>query len=360
MLVRSLLGKRDSPTDAVEDYCRLLGAALKERGCDFTLARVSWDEVGWAGALGELWRNSPDWKGSWVLAQYTALMWSRRGFPLLFLLVPGVLKLRKTRIAVVFHDPQPYGGKRFVDRARRVCQWVVMRWAYGLSDATVLTVPLEEAGWLPKRRTKATFIPIGANVPVSATDRRLSRNGHEAKIITVFGITDAGNIHKEIADIALAAKRASEQVGRVRLVTLGRGSAESAERLRQALGGSRVEFDALGILAAAEVSQVLADADVSLFVRGPISTQRGSAIASIANAVPLVSYANPTLPVPLAEAGVLGVPYPQGEELAQATTRVLTDRQLWCELHERSRLAHAKYFSWEAVASRFLEVLRDA
>jgi glycosyltransferase involved in cell wall biosynthesis len=141
---------------------------------------------------------------------------------------------------------------------------------------------------------------------------------------------------------------------------LGRGSAESADLLRQALSGSRVEFEALGVLTAVEVSKVLADADVSIFVRGPISTQRGSAIASIANAVPLVAYARPNLPVPLAEAGVLGVPYPQGEELAQATVRVLTDEQLWCDLHDCSRSAHAKYFSWEAVASRFLEVLRDA
>src|SRR5665811_275347 len=141
---------------------------------------------------------------------------------------------------------RPYGGERLVDRARRICQRVVMRLAYGLSDATVLTVPLEEAAWLPRRRIKATFIPVGANVPVTATDRRSLRNGHETKIIAVFGITDAGNINKEISDIALAAKRASEQLGRVRLVTLGRGSAESESGFRYALGGSLVEFIALG------------------------------------------------------------------------------------------------------------------
>jgi len=121
-----------------------------------------------------------------------------------------------------------------------------------------------------------------------------------------------------------------------------------------------VEFSALGVRPAEEVSQVLANADVSLFVRGPISTQRGSAIASIANAVPLVAYAHPCLPTPLAEAGLVGVRYLDAEELAEATVRVLTDHRLWRELHERSLQAHKMYFSWEAVASRFLEILHHA
>ena len=43
----ALLGRRDQPTDAVEDYCRLLGGAFKERGVDFTLQRVAWNEIGW-------------------------------------------------------------------------------------------------------------------------------------------------------------------------------------------------------------------------------------------------------------------------------------------------------------------------
>jgi glycosyltransferase involved in cell wall biosynthesis len=73
-----------------------------------------------------------------------------------------------------------------------------------------------------------------------------------------------------------------------------------------------------------------------------------------------VAYADPCLPAPLAEAGVVGVRYPDAEELAETTVRVLTDHQLCCDLRARSRHAHAKYFSWEAVAARFLEVLNHA
>ena len=292
--------------------------------------------------------------------QYTALMWSRRGFPLRLLPVLGVLRIRGVRTAMVFHDPQPFHGRRIVDRIRRACQGAVMRAAYGLSEATVLTVPREQVSWLPTRPSKATFIPIGANLPAIDKACLPAPNGHDAKTIVVFAVTDAGDISREVSDITLAARRAAERLPHVRLVTVGRGSAQSEGRFRQALEGSAVEYSALGVRPAEEVSRVFASADVSLFVRGPISTQRGSAIASIAHGVPLVSYAPPKLPTPLAEAGIVGVPYPDRDKLAEATVRVLTDPQLWQDLHARSLDAHGKYFSWEAVASRFLEILGHA
>jgi hypothetical protein len=50
----ALLGRRDSPTDAVWDYCRLLGGALKERGSDFALVRVPLIESGRAKSVSML------------------------------------------------------------------------------------------------------------------------------------------------------------------------------------------------------------------------------------------------------------------------------------------------------------------
>ncbi|MGO8791397.1 MAG: glycosyltransferase [Terriglobia bacterium] len=357
-MIIAVLGKRDSPTDAVDDYCRLLGEVFEKRGRDFTLVRVSWDESGWTRALKELWRTSAGWKGSWVLVQYTALMWSRRGIPLLFLLVLAVLKVRGTRVAMVFHDPHPYGGKRLVDRLRRACQVSVMRCSYRFGERSILNVPLENVPWLPSEPATAFFTPIPANITPTRFSLRAADS--DTKAIAVLGITDGGDISREVSDITMAARRAARRLPRVRLVTVGRGSAWSESMFRSALEGSGVDFVALGVLSADKVSQVLANADVSLFVRGRISTQRGSAIASIAHGVPLVAYADPHLPVQLAEAGVVGVPYLDAEDLAEATVRVLTDRKLWCELHERNRRAHEKYFSWEVVGNRFLEVLRDA
>lgn len=359
-MIIALLGRRDVPTDAVEDYSRLLGEAFSKLGSDFSLIRIAWDEEGWVKGLRGLWRKSAAWRGEWVLVQYTSLMWSRRGFPLLLPFVFGILRIRDVRIAVVFHDQGPFGGKRMVDRCRRACQRAVMRRAYTASENSILAIPVETASWLPSPPVKARYIPIGPNVPTAARPDRSIRNRNAARTITVFAITDAGDIGREVADIARAAREAAQHIPSLHLVTLGRGSKESEVRLRQALEGSRVEFRALGLLPADQVAAVLAASDVSLYVRGPITTQRGSAIASISNGVPLVTYANPKLPAPLAEAGIVRVALGDGEKLAAATVNVLTDEKLWLDLHERNLRAYEKYFSWRAVAKGFLDVLNRA
>lgn len=358
-MIIAVLGRRDLPTDAVEDYSRLLGCVFTDRGIRFALERVAWDE-GWLGALMSLWRGSVDWKGDWALVQYTALAWSRRGFPLLFPLVLWVLKLRGARTVVVFHDSKPYPGRRLIDRVRQVCQCMVMRCAYRSTEATILTIPLEHVPWLPSQHSRANFIPVCPTLPVVGASKHSPRAREEAKTITVLAITASGDINGEISSIALAARRAADRLPHVRLVTVGRGSAQSESKLRDALRGSSVEFGALGVLPAEEVSQVIAGSDVSLFVRSPITTQRSSAMASIANGVPLVAYADADVPTPLAAAGIVCVPFGDREKLAEATVRVLTDPKLWADLHERSRLAYQKYFSRESVASRFLEVLHHA
>src|SRR5262245_54645097 len=118
----ALLGRRDIPTDAVEDYCAYLGKALERRGHALEARRVRWAECGWLSSLQSLSRESVSWGGRWVLVQYTALSWSRRGFPLGLLPILFVLCRKRTRVGVVFHDTVGYPGKRFVDRFRRLVQ----------------------------------------------------------------------------------------------------------------------------------------------------------------------------------------------------------------------------------------------
>ena len=124
----ALLGRRDIPTDGVEDYCTFLGAALAQRDITLQNVRVPWAEEGWPRALGQLWRQSGAWCQSWVLLQYTAMGWSRRGFPFGALAALAILRRRGVRIAVVFHEPFRQGGSRWIDRLRGACQdWVVRR-----------------------------------------------------------------------------------------------------------------------------------------------------------------------------------------------------------------------------------------
>lgn len=351
----ALLGKCDYPTDGVEDYCNLLRQAFAVRGNGMDIVRVSWAVEGRLRSLHKVWQLIRGQQARWVLVQYTALAWSRRGFPALFVLVLCLLRARKMRIAVVFHDSAAYHGLRLVDRVRRNCQRLVMRSAYRLADKSILPVALERTSWLPADHAKAVFIPVGPNVPAVTACRALS-NGHKPKTIAVFGVSGGRSADNEIADIAYVAKAAAGQLRGIRLTTLGRGSKESESRLRRVLEGA-IEFNALGVLPAEMVSRVLMDADVSLFVRGPISTNRGSAIASVVCGVPLVAYSQPALPREFSEGGVLAVGIGDREGMARATVRVLTDSDLWLELHRRNRHASETYFSWQAIAKRFGLVL---
>jgi glycosyltransferase involved in cell wall biosynthesis len=353
----ALLGKRDTPTDGVEDYCAHLREALALRGDDLQLVRAPWAEQGWGRALGWLWRESRGWPGQWTLVQYTALGWSRHGFSLPFLAVLALLRMRRARVAVVFHDAEPYHGTRLVDRLRRACQRRVMRASYRWVQKSIVTVPLPSATFLGPGPGKAAFVPIGANIPAAPANGR--RSGAGAKTVAVFGVTGGGTVGSEIADIAYCMRQVSRCFDRPTLLLLGRDSDAAEARLRQALKGVPVQIEARGILPPADVSRALQAADALLFVRGPVSTRKGSAMAGIACGLPVVGYAEPHAGPPLTEAGVMLVPQGDQGALAEALIRVLRDGRLWQELHQRNQRAQAEHFSWNAIAGRLLNVLDE-
>ena len=47
----ALLGRKDEPTDAVEEYCRYLGTALQLHGFQMQIRRVPWELHGWRQSL---------------------------------------------------------------------------------------------------------------------------------------------------------------------------------------------------------------------------------------------------------------------------------------------------------------------
>jgi glycosyltransferase involved in cell wall biosynthesis len=356
--VIALLGRRDAPTDALEDYCTFLGRVLSRRGCELEIRRVGWMEQGWSRALADLERAASRWRGQWVLVQYTALSWSKRGFPRSYLRVMRLLRKSGTRTAVVFHDVQPYGGARLVDRLRRRAQLRVMRAAYDQAERSILTVPLELVKWLPADLHKATFIPVGANVPeLPAAGRHAAAGDRAAKTIAVFGVTGGQAMQREVADIAGALNQIAPCVPGLKLALFGRNSKEAVPRLKAELNGARVQVEAHGLLAADEIPQILAAADLLLHVRGHVSSRRGSALAGIACGVPVVGYRGDETSAPITEAGVLLVPQGDRAALADAMHRVLEDPALREDLAARSRAAQQKYFSWDAIAGRLLEVL---
>jgi glycosyltransferase involved in cell wall biosynthesis len=353
----ALLGRGDGPTDGVADYCTYLGATLELNSCELEIVRVPWPERGWGAALADLRRRAEDWRGCWVLLQYTALGWSRRAFPLHFLQVLRVLRHNRAQCVVVFHDVLPYGGSRLIDRLRRACQLWVMRAAYRCTDRSVLPVSLDKVTWLPPRPEKAVFIPIAANLPPVATNPGSARASCGEKTVAVYGVTGEPATLSEVREISHVLRSAGAEVGNLRLVVFGRGSTEAEPALRQELKGSGIETLVLGLLSPEDLTRELTHADVLLFVRGGVSSRRGSALAGIACGLPVVGYRSEETAFPVTEAGVVLVAPRDRDSLAEALIRVLADDDLRQQLRTRSCNAQKQYFSWEVISSLFLDLL---
>jgi glycosyltransferase involved in cell wall biosynthesis len=353
----ALLGKLETPTDGVDDYCQWLGRALGRSGWELECAYLPWPK-GWIGALAWLWRESKNWQGRWVCVQYTAFSWSRTGFTFGLLAALWILRHHGVRCAVVLHDPGPCSGNRWIDRLRRSVQVPVLRMAYRLADRSIFTVDLAKATWLSGNRDKAVFIPVGANLPgTSPIKLETAASPKRPKEVSVFCFTGGVHARREAEDIAYAVACAARQTGPVRVVVLGRNAHLGEAPLRAALANTGVELEVHGVLPAEMVEQRLSQTDVLVFVRGGISTRRGSAIAGIACGLPVVSYSWRETGPPITDAGVALVPSGDRDALADALTRVLADDTYRAQLRRQSLSAREKHFSWDAIAAKYAAAL---
>jgi glycosyltransferase involved in cell wall biosynthesis len=355
----AVLGRRKETIDAVEEYCRYLGAALEKHAISFEIARMEWATKGWRRALRELRQKVGNQRNTWVLLQYTALAWSRRGFSLR---VPGIIKALKkngAHCAVVFHDAEGYPGNRLVDRIRRAAQLHTMRETLRLADFSILTIPAEKIPWMDRNSRNVVFIPVGANLP--SPEKAWSQEKDRAKNLpTVAVFSPSGNSGgaEEANSIAETVRYAAERMGPLRLLVMGQNSEISGSQLNERLKGTPVEVTIHGVLPAGEVVEKLGASDVLLFTKGPISSRRGSAIAGLACGLPVIASEGWETGGPITEAGVVLIPESAQNEFGPALLRVLTDAAYRTELSERSRRAQEVYFSWSAIAARYLKELR--
>jgi glycosyltransferase involved in cell wall biosynthesis len=355
----ALLGRRDEPTDALEQYCVHLSAALRMHDFAMEIIRMRWKESGWPAARRDLEQKARNWHGRWVLLQYTALSWSERGFPLQ---VPRVIKILRdagARIGVVYHDVEPYSGRRAVDHLRRFVQQRVFNEALRRSDQAILTVPAERLSWIAAGTKKAVFIPVGANFsrhPSGSGDCNIRQN--ETPTVAVFGVTGGIAGQQEVLQITAAMRLATQQLGKLRLLVFGRQADLAEASLREKLCDLPIILSVAGVLPENDVERLLSSADVLLFVRGPISSRRGSAIAGIACGLPIIAFSGSETAAPITDAGVVLVAAENKAMLGEALVRVLSDREYHGKLAERSRTAYINHFSWEAIARRYASVLR--
>ncbi|MGC2284489.1 MAG: glycosyltransferase [Candidatus Acidiferrum sp.] len=355
----ALLGRRDAPTDAVEEYCRYLGEALCAHDFELELVRVEWVEDGWPAEMRELERQARTWRGCWVLVQYTALAWSERGFPLRFLRVLRILRQAGARIALVYHDVLPYPGNRTIDKLRRRAQIHVMSESLGSCDLGVFTVPMSKIPWIGAKHTRAIFIPVGANLPEPETAWKMNHGeANRLPAVAVFGVTGGEGGVWEIASISEALHIVTERLGKLRLVVMGRHSDTAEKALKNLMDKQPIDVSALGVLPGEEIVRQMGCCDVLLFVRGGISSRRGSAIAGIACGLPVVAFEGPETASPITEAGVVFADRKRQRGLGEALLKVLSDEDYRASLAERSRRAQETYFSWKAIAGRYAETLR--
>jgi glycosyltransferase involved in cell wall biosynthesis len=183
------------------------------------------------------------------------------------------------------------------------------------------------------------------------------RTSHTSKTVAVFGVTGEPAMLSEVRDISHILRRARAEVENLRLVVFGRGSAEAEPALRHELEGSGIETLVLGLLPPEGLTRELTQADVLLFVRGGMSSRRGSALAGIACGLPVVGYFSEETAFPITEAGVVLVSLRDRVSLAEALVRVLAEDNWRQQLRARSRAAQERYFSWEVIASLFFDLL---
>lgn len=348
----ALLGRKDEPTDAVEEYCRYLAASLQVHNIHVTIRRVPWEFRGWPNALQALRLEATQWRSTWVLVQYTALAWSARGFPQKVLRVLKILKSSGARLGIIFHDVEPYPGTRLIDSIRRSDQIYTMRRSLALADLTVFTVPPERLSWLTAAPPNAFFVPVGPNLPIPPVAAASSQQDH-IPTIGVFSITGGEAGARETEIILSAGRYAAQRLGKLRLSIFGRCAELREAELREGFRDLPVELSVDGVVEPSQAVQNLSVCDVLLFVRGPISSRRSSAIAGIACGLPVIAYPGSETAMPITDAGVVLVQPDQPDDLNASLVRILSDAAYRMDLAARSRAAYQTHFSWPAIAARF-------
>jgi hypothetical protein len=233
-----------------------------------------------------------------------------------------------------------------------------MRQALRQSDLAILTIPLEKVSWLPTLHQNAVFIPVGANLPIPA--RWVSPAPRPTPVVSVFGVTGGHSGILECQAIATAVSSAAKQLGQLRLLVFGRHGESAQPILSAALRDVPVQVECSGVLPPEQVIALLASSDVMLFLRGPISSRRGSAIAGIACGLPVIAYAGTETAGPISDAGIVFVDPGKAESFGDALTRVLQDPGYRASLAERSRIAYSKYFAWDVIGKAFLEAMQKS
>ena len=392
-------GHFDPARDGVADYTRQLARQLRSAGLEPLIctarsyarpyARAAEDRVvgvtdRWdAGGVLRASRELADLRLDVVHVQFAP---SAYGFSRAVGLLPCLLPAG-TPVVTTLHEYGVWAADGIGGPLRAAAWSAVERW--GLADRETLLLTGRAAGLMttaPEHdqvlrarfagHLAAAQVPIGPNIPVIP----LAPEDARAKVRSVLGLPpDAvlavffGFLHPEkglerlIEAVALV-RRADP---RLRLILAG--GVESHSVLGGEAAALRRELEAVasrnGVTAAVsftdylpeeEVSCLLRSADVAVFpFNAGVTGKSGSLAAALAHGIPTIATAPPGLVNRATEAdGVLRVPPCDTAALAEALSRVLSDRALAARLGAAGR-ASAAARTWPRIAAAHAEVYAE-
>jgi glycosyltransferase involved in cell wall biosynthesis len=343
--------------NAIRDYSFQLAGAIHERG---VVADVCLRQAGgrWSLVDGESGASLPTSlrAGSYeaLVLQYNPFMYGKWGFapwlPLQLLRLKGTR--RRMQIALMVHEP-------YVPMTN--WKWVLMgAWQRVQLEAVRVSADIVFASieaWtrmLGNRRPfrPALHLPVGSNLP----DRRDARTSMRERLKiadeeTVLASLSTGSAGRLMEHAVQAANALAADAGSVVLLQLGAG-APDAEGLADS-----VRVFQPGRLAQEELASWLSAADLFLatFVDG-VSTRRGSMMAALQHALPVVGTSGRLTDGVLAQAtdALTLVPVDRPDLFADAVVKLAQSPDDAERSGRAGRALYESAFDWPVIASRLL------
>jgi glycosyltransferase involved in cell wall biosynthesis len=341
-----VLADRAGQADGIRDYTRRLLAALRSAAVDTDL--LLWAQ-GAPRASDRAGVCAADLDA--LVVQYNPFSFGRWGFaPRLPLFLARLRrKRRRPRIAVMFHET-------YVDL--RSPSWAMMGgWQRAQLIAVQAAADVQLCSiqrWTERLGRTACgrpvhHLPVASNLPDARAERRAERErlgaGADTLVLSCLGLRHPGRLQEQVLR---AARAAGKTAGSVLLLDLGPG-----ERCEAALARN-VTLRRPGFLDEHDLARQFAASDIFLAsLMDGVSTRRGSVMAALQHALPVVGTAGHLTDDVLKRApGLLLVGVDESDRLARIVTDLGRDAARRGELGHAARELYEREFDWPVLVSR--------
>jgi glycosyltransferase involved in cell wall biosynthesis len=361
-----MVGASHSAVCGVRDYNRVAAQALTKLGCN--VSTVWWErDVSWG--LRETARQASDWLGEigqaaltgepdFVLWQYSAFSYGRRGVPHLAPAVARALDSIGAPVVTILHEfASPFRGRGWRGAVHAATTRAVLPSLVWRSAGLVVTTEarartLEQ--WLPRR--PVLFAPVFSNVSPTAP---ASFHRGSRPTIGVFGFRSDSCRPLPVVAAITALRRRGLDPELVLVGAPGDGSPQAVEwRHAAAQAGCSDALRFTGVLAESVLAQTLTSLDTVVLpvARGP-EPRQGTLAACLAHGLPVVAFDGPHRWRRLTDERALVVTPPDAQQLTRALASLLHDTHARMDQAERAHEFYRRHLAPEVVAADLLRFL---